>query len=142
MLINELQKANIEALKAHDDNKRAILSVVINKYKMLEVEARATGKEVGDADMLSVIQKTLKELADEKEGFISAGRNEKIKALIAQEDIIKEYLPKQLSEAAIRAEIAKLADKTLPSIMKHFKTNFAGQVDMGLVGKIVREINS
>ena len=36
--------------------------------------------------------------------------------------------PLQLTEEEIRAEIAKLEDKSMPSIMKHFKTNFAGKV--------------
>ena len=31
-------------------------------------------------------------------------------------------------------------DKSIPSVMKHFKTNFAGKVDMGLVSKIAKSI--
>lgn len=142
MLIDELLKANIEALKAHDSNKKAVLSIVINKYKMLEVEARISKKEVGDAQLLSVISKTLKELADEKQSFIEAGREEKIADLISQEQLLEKYLPQQLDELAIKDEIMKLEDRSLPNIMKYFKANFAGKVDMGLVSKIAREINS
>jgi len=43
-----------------------------------------------------------------------------------------------LSEDEIRNEIEKLTDKSIPSIMKHFKANFNGKVDMGLVNKIAR----
>ena len=68
MLINDLQKANIEAMKAKDQDARSILSVVLTKYKLQEVEARAAGKTIGDAELLSIIQKVLKELSDEKEG--------------------------------------------------------------------------
>lgn len=142
MLINELQKAYIEALKAHDEEKKAILSIVINKYKMAEVDARSSKNEITDKDLLSIIQKTLKELADEKNSFIEAGRKEKVPSIELQEGILEVYLPKQLSEAEIRVEIAKLEDKTLPNIMKHFKVNFSGLVDMGLVSKIARELNS
>lgn len=142
MLINELQKAYIEALKAHDEEKKAILSIVINKYKMAEVDARSSKNEITDKDLLSIIQKTLKELADEKNSFIEAGRKEKVPSIELQEGILEVYLPKQLSEAEIRVEIAKLEDKTLPNIMKHFKVNFNGLVDMGLVSKIARELNS
>lgn len=142
MLINELQKAYIEALKAHDEEKKAILSIVINKYKMAEVDARSSKNEITDKDLLSIIQKTLKELADEKNSFIEAGREEKVPSIELQEGILEVYLPKQLSEAEIRVEIAKLEDKTLSNIMKHFKVNFSGLVDMGLVSKIARELNS
>jgi uncharacterized protein YqeY len=56
----------------------------------------------------------------------------------AQIAVLKKFLPKLLSEADIRAEITKLADQSLPSIMKHFKANFAGKVDMGLVNQIAK----
>ena len=43
-----------------------------------------------------------------------------------------------LTEEEIRKEISTLDDKSLPNVMKHFKTNFQGKVDMGLVSKIAR----
>ncbi len=140
MLINDLQKANIEAMKAKDQDARSILSVVLTKYKLQEVEARAAGKEIGDAELLSIIQKVLKELSDEKEGYVKVGNQERIDSISRQENVIKGYLPKQLSEDEIRAEIAKLDDKSLPNIMKHFKTNFAGKVDMSKVSQIARSL--
>ena len=140
MLINDLQKANIEAMKAKDQDARSILSVVLTKYKLQEVEARAAGKELGDAELLSVIQKVLKELSDEKEGYAKVGNQERIDSITRQENVIKKYLPQQLSEDEIRAEIAKLDDKSLPNIMKHFKTNFAGKVDMSKVSQIARSL--
>ena len=140
MLINDLQKANIEAMKAKDQDARSILSVVLTKYKLQEVEARAAGKEIGDAELLSIIQKVLKELSDEKEGYVKVGNQERIDSITRQENVIKGYLPQQLSEDEIRAEIAKLDDKSLPNIMKHFKTNFAGKVDMSKVSQIARSL--
>ena len=140
MLINDLQKANIEAMKAKDQDARSILSVVLTKYKLQEVEARAAGKQIGDAELLSIIQKVLKELSDEKEGYVIVGNQERIDSISRQENVIKGYLPTQLSEEEIRAEIAKLDDKSLPNIMKHFKTNFAGKVDMSKVSQIARSL--
>lgn len=140
MLINDLQKANIEAMKAKDQDARSILSVVLTKYKLQEVEARAAGKELGDAELLSIIQKVLKELSDEKEGYAKVNKQERIDSITRQENVIKKYLPQQLSENEIRAEIAKLDDKSLPNIMKHFKTNFAGKVDMSKVSQIARSL--
>jgi len=140
MLINDLQKANIEAMKAKDQDARSILSVVLTKYKLQEVEARAAGKQIGDAELLSIIQKVLKELSDEKEGYAKVNNQERIDSITRQENVIKGYLPQQLSEDEIRAEIAKLDDKSLPNIMKHFKTNFAGKVDMSKVSQIARSL--
>ncbi len=138
MLIDELKKANIEAMKAKDNETRAVLSIVISRYKLLEVENRAKGKDIGDADLLSIIQKVLKELNDEKAGYIAVNNIDKANAISKQENVISSYLPKQLSEEEIKQIISNLEDKTLPNIMKYFKMNYAGQVDMSLVSKIAR----
>ena len=84
--------------------------------------------------------KTLKELADEKDGYVKAGRSDSVDAIAHQEDVLKKYLPAMLSEAEIRAEIQKLPDQSMPAIMKHFKTHFQGKVDMALVSRIAKSI--
>ncbi len=140
MLIDELKKANIEAMKSRDNDARAALSVVLTKYKLQEVEARSQGKEIGDSELLSIIQKVIKELSDEKEGYVKVNNTERIASISKQEETLKAYLPRQLSEEEIRAEINKLEDKSMPSIMKHFKANFSGKVDMSLVSSIARNL--
>jgi uncharacterized protein YqeY len=140
MLIDELKKANIEAMKARDNDARAALSVVLTRYKLQEVEAKAQGKDIGDAECLSIIQKVLKELSDEKEGYLKVNNTDRAGAITKQEETLKGYLPRQLSEEEIRSEISKLEDKSMPSIMKHFKANFAGKVDMSLVSSIARNL--
>ena len=140
MLIDDLKKANIEAMKARDADARAALSVVLTRYKLQEVEAHSQNKEIGDAELLSIIQKVLKELNDEKEGYLKVNNAERVASISKQEETLKGYLPKQLTEAEIREEIAKLDDKSMPSIMKHFKANFAGKVDMSLVSSIARNL--
>lgn len=139
MIIDELQKANIEALKSGDKTSRAILSVVIAKYKASAIELKAQGKEATDADMVKIITKSIKELDEEKEGYVKVGRVEEINAIDAQKALIEKYLPKMMSEDEIRKIISSLEDKSMPSVMKHFKMNYDGQVDMSLVSKIARE---
>lgn len=139
MIIDDLQKANIEALKARDQVARAIYSVIIAKYKAAAIELKAQGKDATDADLVKIITKSIKELDEEKEGYEKAGRSEEVKNISTQKALIEKYLPKLMSEDEIRAIIAKLDDKSMPSVMKHFKMNFDGQVDMSLVSKIARE---
>lgn len=138
MLIDELQKANIEALKGGDKTARAILSVIISKYKANAIELKASGKEAGDADMVKIITKTIKELDEEKEGYAKVGRTDEVAAINTQKALIEKYLPKLMSEEEIRKVIASLEDKSMPSVMKHFKMNYDGKVDMSLVSKIAR----
>ena len=140
MLIDELKKANIEAMKAKDSDARAALSIVLTRYKLQEVEARSQNKEIGDNECLNIIQKVLNELSDEKAGYLKVNNADRATSITRQEEVLKKYLPAQLNEEEIRNEINKLEDKSIPSIMKHFKTNFAGKVDMSLVSSIARNI--
>ena len=139
MLINELEKDNITALKNKDKTARAVLSVVINKYRVNAIELKAQGKEATDTDLIRVINKVVKELDEEKAGYEKLGRVEDVNNINAQKAIIEKYLPKLMSEDEIRKVIASLEDKTMPSVMKHFKANYDGKVDMSLVSKIARE---
>ena len=138
MLIDELSKANIEALKSRDQVARAIYSVLLSKYKALDIELKAQGKEATDTDMVKLIAKTIKELDEEKASYEKAGRTEEVQNIETQKALIEKYLPKLMSEDEIRKEIDSLSDKSMPSVMKHFKLNFDGKVDMSLVSKIAR----
>ena len=138
MLIDELSKANIEALKARDQVARAIYSFLLSKYKALDIELKAQGKEATDADMVKLITKTIKELDEEKLSYEKAGRTEEVQNIATQRALIEKYLPKLMSEEDIKKIIDSLQDKSIPSVMKHFKANYDGQVDMSLVSKIAR----
>ncbi len=140
MLIDELKANNIKAMKERDNVTRGVLSVVMSKYKLQEVEAKAAGKEIGDKELLAIIQKTLKELSDEKEGYVKVNNIERVSDIAKQEEVLSSYLPKQLSEQEIRDIINSLEDKSVPSVMKHFKMNYAGQVDMSLVNSVLRSL--
>lgn len=140
MLFDDLKKANLMAMKNKDLAAKGILPVVINKVMLLGYEKKAKGETLEDSDVLQLIQKTLKELDEEIHAFEEAKRDEKVEELNKQKAVLSGYLPKQLTEEEIKAEIAKLEDKTLPSIMKHFKTNFAGKVDMKLVSTIAKTL--
>ena len=71
--------------------------------------------------------------------YMNAGRSEKGISIAYQIGCITGYLPKQLTPEEIRDIISKLEDKSMPNVMKYFRTNYAGQVNMSLVSEIVRE---
>lgn len=141
MLFEEIQKANMDALRNHDKVARSILSIVYGKFKNESINQGLNAKSLPDGDCLNIIKKTIKELDEEYEGYIKVGRQESADEIKRQREIIEKYLPQMMSEAEIRAEIEKLEDKKIPSVMKHFKTNFNGLCDMGLVSKIAKEYN-
>ncbi len=141
MIIDEIKKANMQAMKDRNVQARAIYGVVMNKAMLNKIEKKEKRLEQTDADLVAILQKTIKELDEEKENYIKAGNSEQAQNIEMQKNLISIYLPKMMSEDEIRAEIKTLEDKSIPSIMKHFKANFNGKVDMGTVNKIAREFN-
>ena len=140
MIYQQLKEANVAALKNHDANARAILSVLLNKIKLVEIEKRTANADLTDADVVAVLQKTLKELDEEKQAFERAGRTENVQALNAQIAFVSAYLPKMMTDEEIKAEILVLSDKSVPSVMKHFKANFAGKCDMRRVQEVLKSL--
>lgn len=140
MIIDEIKKDNIQAMKDHNTLARAIYGVVMNKILLLSIEFKKDGKEMVDADVVQILQKTIKELTEERENYIKAGNLTEAENIAKQKEIITKYLPKMLSEEEVKEVINSLADKSIPSIMKHFKANYAGKVDMGVVNKVARSL--
>lgn len=140
MLIDEIKKANIEAMKNKDANLRSIYSVVINKYMQASINARANGKEVDDAEFIRIIQKTIKELDEEGANYARVGNIAESEKIEAQKKVLEKYLPQLLSKEEIENIISSLDDKTLPSVMRHFKLNYNGKCDMKLVSEVVKSL--
>lgn len=138
MIIDEIKKDNVQAMKDKNTIARTIYGVVVNKHMLQSIEKRKTGGELTDADMVAILQKTIKELTEEAENYAKVGNNAQVEEINAQKAILEKYLPQMMSEDEIRNIIAGMDDKSMPSIMKHFKANYAGKVDMQLVNKIAR----
>lgn len=141
MIYEDIQKANIEALKNHDKVARTILSVVYGNLKLESINKGLNAKSLDDSDAIRVIQKAIKQLDEERLGYVEAKRDETVKEIDIQKEILAKYLPKMMTEEEIRNEISKLDDKSVPSVMKHFKANFNGKCEMSLVSKVAKEFN-
>jgi uncharacterized protein YqeY len=139
MLIDELKKAQMEALKTKDTLKRSVLQIVTGKVKLAEIEKRTKNESLTDDDVLLVINKVIKELDEEILAFKNANRLEKVEELTLQKQILEAYLPAKLTEEEIKEIINSLEDKSMPNIMKHFKLNYLGKCDMKLVNKLANE---
>ena len=62
----ELKKAKMVALKNKDTNAQNVMGVLIAAYQKAESDKKVKGQEMTDADMVSILNKVLKELEDEK----------------------------------------------------------------------------
>ena len=140
MIIDEIKAGNIQAMKEKNMVARNIYSILLNKHLQATIDSRTSGKPVEDADMVRIIQKTIKELDEEAENYKKVGNMEEYKTIEEQKALISKYLPQLLGEDEIRKIILSLEDKTVPSVMRHFKTNYNGKVDMKTVSDVLKTL--
>lgn len=140
MLYDDIKKANIQAMKDKDVVARNIYSVVLNKIMLENIKKREKGEELQDSDVLVILQKSIKELEEEKANYEKANNSEQVQNISKQVEIIKAYLPTQMSRDEIKNIILGLEDKSIGAVMKHFKLNYMGKCDMRLVGEVQKEI--
>lgn len=134
----ELKKAKRMALKNHDENAQDVLGVIIGDYQKVEADKRGQGKERGDADRVSLLNKVKKELLDEKARYLSGNKQEEADNIALQIKIVDSYLPTRRSEEEIKKVIEGLTDRSIKNVRVVFKTEYAGKADRGLVSKIAR----
>lgn len=140
MLYDQIKKANVEAMKNKDAVARSIYSVMLNKLMLEVIKKREKGQEIDDADVSNILQKTIKELSEEKENYAKVGNNEEVEKITTQIATLEKFLPKMLSKQEIADIINSLDDKSIPSVMKHFKANYNGKCDMRLVQEVLRSL--
>ena len=143
MDIDFFKKEKVVKMKEKDKDGVSALNVIINKIMLASIEKRAKGESLNDGDVLSLLQKTEKELIEEKSGYEKAGDNylDKVASLDNQINTIKSYLPTLMSKEEIKEIILSLDDKSVPIVMKHFKNNYAGKCDMKTVNEVLRSID-
>lgn len=140
MIEEQIKKANIEAMKNKDTVARAFYSVLMNKILLEKIAKGDREKLLADADVSNIIQKVIKELNEEKENYAKVGNTQEAQSIERQIEIASGYLPKMLTKEEIKEIILKLDDKTIPTVMKHFKANYNGKVDMRLVQEVLKEL--
>jgi len=140
MIEEQIKKANIEAMKNKDTVARSFYSVLLNKILLEKIAKGNREQALPDADLANLIQKTIKELNEEKENYQKVNNADEVAVLTRQIEIASGYLPKQLSQEEIKNIILGLDDKSIPNVMKHFKANYNGQVDMRLVQEVLRSL--
>ncbi len=138
MLYDEIKKANIEAMKNKDTLARSIYSVLLNKFMLENIKKREKGEEITDADISNIMQKTIKELSEEKENYLKVSNASEAEKIDGQIKIIEKFLPKMMSKEEVASVISSLDDKSIPAVMKHFKTNFNGKCDMRMVQEVLK----
>lgn len=139
MIYNKIKTDMMQALKEKRLADKETLGFLFSQLKNKAIELRVN--ELEDKDSFQVIQKFIKSLKEEKESYEKAGRLNALESFDNQINLVESYLPKQLNEDEIKNIISNLDNKDIPNIMKYFKTNYNGEVDMKLVNQLAKGVN-
>ncbi|GAB3655640.1 GatB/YqeY domain-containing protein [Glycomyces tarimensis] len=115
------------ALKSRDKVTLGTLRMVLTAIHNEEVAGKSA-RELDDAEVIKVLIKQAKQRREAAEAFREGGREESAEAELAEEAVIKRYLPEELSEA----EITQIVRDAIT------EGGFSGPKDMGKVMKIVQ----
>ena len=140
MILDQINKANVQAFKEKNAIVKDIISVIKGRAKLLEVEKRTTNTELTDADIIKLIQKLIKELEEQCDNYKKVNNLAEVEVITKQIEFCKTFLPQMLSQQEIKNIILALDDKSIPSVMKHFKANYAGKCDMKDVQEALKSI--
>ncbi len=138
--INEDMKS---AMRAGEKERLATIRLLLAAIKQREVDERIT---LDDAQVLSVLEKMIKQRKEAITQFESGGRTDLVAKETAEISVLQAYLPAQLSEAELDALIAAAIASTGASSIKDMgkvmglvKTQAQGKADMGAVSARIKQ---
>ncbi len=146
MIRDDIQAAQIVAMKARDAETLATIRLIQSAIKNRDIEAR-TGKSPGDDDVLviEVLQKMVKQRRESIQMFTDGNRPELAAKEAAEIAVIERFLPQQMSDAeirhaieAIKAETGATGLKDMGRVMALLKERHASEIDMSKASALVR----
>ena len=130
------------AMRAKDTARLGTVRLLLSAMKQKEVDERV---ELTDADVLSIIEKMLKQRRESITQYEKAARNDLADAEKAEIAVLSGYLPKQMSEAEVaEAVLAAIKEsgaagpKDMGKVMGLLKSRLAGRTDMGKLSGLVK----
>jgi len=146
VLRDDINKALTAAMKAKNERAVSTLRMVNATLKNADIEARGAGKPpLGDAEVVGVLQKMVKQRQESVELYQKGGRADLVKQEQDEIAIITGYLPKQMSDADMAAAIEAAIKETGAAGMKDMgrvigalRAKYAGQLDMAKASALVK----
>lgn len=142
-LKQKLQEDLKTSMKNKDTLRKSVITLIRSSIKQVEVDKRI---ELNDDDIIDIISKQLKQRNDSLEQFLDAGREDLVEETRLEIEVLKEYLPQQLSEEELNeivkqtiSEVGATSMKDMGKIMSVIKPKTKGRADGKLINKLVKE---
>jgi len=130
------------AMRGGDAPRRDAIRLLLAALKQREVDER---KEVADPDIISIVDKMIKQRRESIAQFEKGGRQDLVAREQFELDVLQTYLPRALSEVEIEAAVAAALQETgakampdMGKVMAALKARMAGRADMAKVSALVK----
>lgn len=135
-----------EAMKSGDKVRLSTVRLIQAKIKDKDIEARGAGRGTAtDEEILSLLQKEIKQRQESAAIYAQAGRQELAEQENAEIVVIASFLPQQLDEAEVAAAVDEAiaatgaaSIKDMGKVVAHLKAGFAGRMDFAKVSGLVK----
>lgn len=134
------------SMLSSNKDKTSTLRLILAAIKDREIVAREKKQDIDDAIVMDILSKMVKQRLESADIYKKNNRLELAAKEEFEIEVIKEFLPKQLTEQEIKEIIVKLIEETNSSsirdmgkIMGALKSKYAGQLDFALAGKLLKE---
>ena len=138
------------AMKAGDKRKVSALRLMNAAIKDKDINSRTDGHDsvlTTDAGLIDLFAKMVKQRQESLATYEQAGREDLARQERGEIEIIQSFMPKQLSEEDMKAEVAKavretgaLGMKDMGKVMAALKERFAGRMDFAKAGAVVKSL--
>lgn len=148
MIRERLNRDLKEAMKAKEPVRLSTLRLINAAIKDRDIAARSDDNTEGvsEADIRTILSRMIRQRQDSAEAYDEAGRIELAEQERAEIEVIREFLPKPLSdrdmEKAIEAAIAETGASSVRDmgrIMGVLKSKYQGRMDFGKAGAQVKQ---
>ena len=141
-LLAQIKDSMKEAMRAKQKERLTAIRMLLAQIKQVEVDQRI---EVGDAEILAILDKMIKQRRDSIAQFESAGRQELADIEKTEIEALQEFMPQALNEteiadmvAAALAESGAESMRDMGKVMAILKPKMQGRADMGAVSGMVK----
>lgn len=146
ILFDQISEDIKAAMKARDKVRLETLRNI--KKVFLETKtAPGANDTLADADALKIIAKLAKQGKETAKTYSDAGRQDLADAELAQVEVLESYLPKQLSQEEIEAEVKRIivevgatSMKEMGKVMGSASKQLAGKADGRVISEIVKKL--
>lgn len=140
MLKNKLKQDSVIALKSRENRKVEVLRFLISLIDKKELQLPP--ETMTETDVVSVLQKELKNKEESREMFVKANRSDLVEELDYEIEILKEYLPKSISEEELAEIVSSVINEVgvnFGMVMKNVVSKVAGRVGGEVISKVVKQ---